>query len=360
MFYHGFDNYMQHAFPEDELRPLSCTPLSRGGDSPANAELNDVLGNYSLTLIDSLSTLAILSSSPDDDGERAWEYFQNGVRDFVRLYGDGSAGPAGQGEKSRGFDIDSKVQVFETVIRVLGGLLSAHLFSVDDLPIAGYHPPEAEAAFAKTWDKSRFGKGRHGIKWENGFVYEGQLLRLAVDLADRLLPAFYTDTGLPYPRVNLRHGVPFYTNSPLNAAASCKGSGPGCKKRRLSAETTETCSAGAGSLVLEFTLLSRLIGDGRYEELGKRAFWAVWNRRTEIGLLGSGIDAESGKWLHPYTGVGVSIDVKLWLLIPRRLGQGSTASLNTRSSPLSFFHPGRALRITRPVRGMLWTVITCH
>jgi hypothetical protein len=119
MFYHGFENYLEHAFPEDELRPLSCSPLHRDRNNPGHAELNDVLGNYSLTLIDSLSTLAILSSSPDD-GQRAWGYFQDGVKDFVSLYGDGSDGSGAQGERSRGFDIDSKVQVFETVIRGLG------------------------------------------------------------------------------------------------------------------------------------------------------------------------------------------------------------------------------------------------
>jgi hypothetical protein len=32
----------------------------------------------------------------------------------------------------------------------------------------------------------------HGIRWSSGFAYDGQLLRLAVDLAQRLLPAFYT------------------------------------------------------------------------------------------------------------------------------------------------------------------------
>lgn len=119
MFYHGFENYMKYAFPEDELRPLSCSPLARDRDTLAHADLNDVLGNYSLTLIDSLSTLAILSSSPEG-GDKAQAHFQDGVRDFVKLYGDGSTGPAGQGEKARGFDIDSKVQVFETVIRGLG------------------------------------------------------------------------------------------------------------------------------------------------------------------------------------------------------------------------------------------------
>ena len=176
-----------------------------------------------------------------------------------------------------------------------------------DLPIRGYQPPETEAAFAKAWNKSSFTKDRHGIQWKDGFIYDGQFLRLAADLANRILPAFYTDTGLPYPRVNLRYGVqrhPFYAKSPLNTVL-CDGSNNGfCgDKSQSSQETTETCSAGAGSLVLEFAVLSRLTGDGRYEDLGKRAFWAVWTRRSDIGLIGSGIDAETGRWMHPFTGV---------------------------------------------------------
>lgn len=61
----------------------------------------------------------------------------------------------------------------------------------------------------------------------------GDLLTLAHDLADRLLSAFSnpdgggaTATGLPHPRVNLVSGVP-------------------------SDGYTTTCTAGAGSLVLE-------------------------------------------------------------------------------------------------------------
>lgn len=38
MFYHAFNGYFQHAFPLDELRPLTCT----GEDS---------LGGYALTLV---------------------------------------------------------------------------------------------------------------------------------------------------------------------------------------------------------------------------------------------------------------------------------------------------------------------
>lgn len=185
-------------------------------------------------------------------------------------------------------------------------MLSSHLFAIGELPITGYNPPEQEAAFAAAWDKSSYSKHERGIQWRNGFVYDGQLLRLAVNLADRLLPAFYTETGLPYPRVNLRHGIPFYENSPLNAKSSAAKN----KRRKYSylatAEITETCSAGAGSLVLEFTVLSRLTGNGRYEEMAKRAFWAVWAHRSDIDLVGFGIDAESGKWVGSYAGVSCS------------------------------------------------------
>jgi hypothetical protein len=297
IFYHGFDNYMKHAFPEDELRPLTCAPLTRDRANPAHIEVNDVLGNYSLTLIDSLSTLAILASSPPP-GKRGrnkpLDDFQDGIKALVENYGDGTPGPSGLGKRARGFDLDSKVQVFETVIRGVGGLLSAHLFAVGDLPIRGYE--------AKVQQKKR----REGIFWRNGLVYDGQLLRLATDLADRLMPAFYTPTRLPYPRVNLRHGVPFYANSPYNTDAE-HGQ---CTKnpKDKGAEITETCSAGAGSLVLEFSTLSRLTGDHRYEKAAKDAFWAVWQHKSSIGLIGAGIDAETGQWVSPFTGIGAGID----------------------------------------------------
>ncbi|KAL1384298.1 glycosyl hydrolase family 47-domain-containing protein [Phyllosticta capitalensis] len=295
IFYHGYDNYMEHAFPEDELRPLTCSSLTRDRANPAHIEVNDVLGNYSLTLIDSLSTLAILASSPETSGGRdPLGDFQKGVQLFVEHYGDGSEGPAGQGSRARGFDLDSKVQVFETVIRGLGGLLSAHLFAVGELPIRGY---EAKTIHRKD--------GESGIQWPGGFLYNGQLLRLAQDLGNRILPAFHTPTGIPYPRVNLRTGIPFYANSPLNTDAE-HGQCQAASKE--SPEITETCSAGAGSLVLEFSTLSRLTGDPIFEKFGKAAFWAIWSRRSSSGLIGSGIDAETGHWVSPYTGIGAGID----------------------------------------------------
>ncbi len=302
MFYHGFDNYMKYAFPEDELKPITCRPLTRDRANPAHIELNDALGNYSLTLIDSLSTLAILASSPSKIGSKnkALTYFQKSVGALVEQYGDGSSGEARKGKRATGFDVDSKVQVFETVIRGVGGLLSAHLFAVGDLPIKGYHPKDQSSS-----SRDNSAEQALSIRWPNGFVYDGQLLRLAQDLARRILPAFYTTTGIPYPRVNLRHGVPFYVNSPLHQNAEIGQ----CQATQSSkTELTETCSAGAGSLVLEFATLSRLTGDPRYEQLAKRAFWSVWERKSSIGLVGAGIDAETGLWVSGYTGIGAGID----------------------------------------------------
>ncbi|KAK1910413.1 hypothetical protein P3342_006690 [Pyrenophora teres f. teres] len=310
MFYHGYDNYIEHAFPEDELRPLTCGPLTRDRQNPAHIEVNDVLGNYSLTLIDSLSTLAILASSPPSSEagtNRALEDFQDGVKLLVQNYGDGTPGRKGRGARARGFNLDSKVQVFETVIRGVGGLLSAHQFAVGDLPIRGYD--------AKVTKK----KGREGIFWSNGFVYNGQLLRLATDLADRLLPAFNTPTGLPYPRVNLRYGVPFYAKSPNNMDPEHGQCGRDPQDKGT--EVTETCSAGAGSLVLEFSVLSRLTGKSLYEKLAKRLFGLCGNAEAALDLSvpASTLRRDSGS------------------MPTRESERASTASLNMPSSRISYF-----------------------
>ncbi len=339
MFYHGYDNYMKHAFPEDELRPISCKPLTRDRANPAHIELNDALGNYSLTLIDSLSTLAILASSPTTAGgqNKALKYFKTSVAALIEQYGDGSAGPEGKGLRSRGFDLDSKVQVFETVIRGVGGLLSAHLFAVGDLPIRGYNPRHQSGN-----RPVNSGRGSERIRWSRSFTYDGQLLRLAQDLANRLVPAFHTATGLPYPRVNLRHGIPFYLNSPLNNNAEDGQCQP---IQQPIGELTETCSAGAGSLVLEFTTLSRLTGDSRYEQLAKKAFWSVWERRSTLGLIGSGIDAETGLWTSPFTGIGAGIDsfyeyaAKSYVLLSGSPSPSDSDTFHAPDSPTLSFLP---------------------
>ena len=142
MLHFAYEGYLRHAYPYDELRPLSCDGV-------------DTWGSYSLTLIDALDTLAIMGN----------------YSEFRRVYNLLS--------QRKDFDSNINVSVFETNIRIVGGLLSAHLLA-----------------------------RKAGVALEAGWPCTGPLLRLAEDAARRLLPAFDTPTGMPYGTVNLRHGVP--------------------------------------------------------------------------------------------------------------------------------------------------------
>ena len=112
-------------------------------------------GNFSVTLVDALDTFVVLNDPPG---------FEEAVRNVIQWVS---------------FDVNTKPQVFETTIRVLGGLLSGHIFAErKDQP---FHLP-----------------------W-----YNGELLSLAHNLGLRLLPAFETPTGLPYARVTMLFGPSF-------------------------------------------------------------------------------------------------------------------------------------------------------
>lgn len=48
-----------------------------------------------------------------------------------------------------------------------------------------------------------------------------------------------------------------------------------------------TCTSGAGTLVLEFAVLSRLLGDPIYESYARRAVRNLWQLKSNVtGLLG--------------------------------------------------------------------------
>ncbi len=145
------------------------------------------MGGLSTTLIDSLDMLAVL---------RDRQGFTEGV-DWVL-------------EHIKNFDLDSNVSVFETNIRILGGLLSAHIIASNST-----------------------------LQMYLG-TYNGGLLQLAVDLADRLLWAFDTPSHLPFGTVNLRRGVPI-------------------------GESRIVCAACAATFSLEFGLLSALTGNPRFQ-----------------------------------------------------------------------------------------------
>lgn len=190
MFYHGYNSYMNNAYPADELMPLSCRGRYRDSE-PNRGDIDDALGNFSLTLIDTLDSLVIFNNLTE---------FERTVKLVCQ---------------NVNFDTDVVVSVFETNIRVVGGLLSAHILA-------------------------NMVKNRHRpyLKW-----YQDELLHLAADIGYRLLPAFNTSTGIPYPRINLKYGM----HSPKIALSR------------------DTCTACAGTMILEFAALSRLTKNPIFE-----------------------------------------------------------------------------------------------
>ncbi|XP_065213544.1 ER degradation-enhancing alpha-mannosidase-like protein 3 isoform X1 [Planococcus citri] len=233
MFYHAYNAYMKNAYPADELMPLSCEGRYRNSQ-PSRGNVDEALGNFSLTLIDTLDTLVVLGD---------FKEFENAVKLVI---------------KDVNFNTDVVVSVFETNIRVLGGLLSAHVLS-DVL-------------------KNKYSE----MTW-----YKGELLALAKDLGTRLLPAFNTLTGIPYGRVNLKHGV----------------------RDDLSQIAGHTCTACAGTMILEMAALSRLTGDPIFEQKAHKAMDELWSlRHRTSNLMGTILDVHSGDWVRKESGVGAGID----------------------------------------------------
>lgn len=117
--------------------------------------------------------------------------------------------------------------------------------------------------------------------------YRGEMLEMAKDLGYRLLPAFNTTTGIPHARVNLRHGM---------------------KSDELKA-SRETCTACAGTMLLEFAALSRLSGEPIFEAKAHAAMDALWKiRHRGSDLMGTVLNVHSGDWIRRDSGVGAGID----------------------------------------------------
>ena len=73
-------------------------------------------------------------------------------------------------------------------------------------------------------------------------------------------------------------------------------------------ETRDTCSAAAGTFLVEFGALSRLTGDSSFEAAARRAVGALWERRSPLGLVGGGIAGNSGHWKSKSAGLGAGTD----------------------------------------------------
>lgn len=106
-------------------------------------------------------------------------------------------------------------------------------------------------------------------------------LEKATDLADRMLPVYNSPTGMPYTEVNLKTGQ---TSGNISNPAQI------------------------GTLILEYGTLARLTGRDEFYEKPKRALTELFNRRSDIGLVGFKIDVETGEWTRTESHIGAGID----------------------------------------------------
>ncbi|RLW00351.1 hypothetical protein DV515_00008990 [Chloebia gouldiae] len=196
-FRHAWKGYKDFAWGHDELKPLSKSYGEWFG-----------LG---LTLIDALDTMWILGLKEEFEEARQWV-----ANDLV-------------------FDKNVDVNLFESTIRILGGLLSTYHLSGDSL-----------------------------------------FLEKAKDIGNRLMPAFKTPSKIPYSDVNIGRG----TAHPPRW-------------------TSDSTVAEVTSIQLEFRELSRLTGDEKFrkavDEVMKHVH--ILSGKND-GLVPMFINTNSGQFTH--------------------------------------------------------------
>uniref|UniRef100_A0A0D9W944 alpha-1,2-Mannosidase n=1 Tax=Leersia perrieri TaxID=77586 RepID=A0A0D9W944_9ORYZ len=209
---HAWNSYVKYAWGMDELQPQSKNGINS-------------FGGLGATLVDSLDTLYIMGLK--DEFQRA--------RDWVA--------------ESLSFDKDYDASVFETTIRVVGGLLSAYDLSGDKI-----------------------------------------FLDKAKDITDRLLPAWDTTSGIPYNRINLAHGRahnPGWTNG-------------------------DSILADSGTEQLEFIALSQRTGDPKYQQKAENVIRQLQKIYPTDGLLPIYINPHSGTTSYSTITFGAMGDRQMW------------------------------------------------
>lgn len=152
--------------------------------------------------------------------------------------------------KDLSYDQDHDVNTFETTIRMLGGLLSAHYLS---------------NAFPQLAAQKDDDPGAPG---------EDLYLEKAKDLADRLITAFDSPSGIPYASVNLAKYEGLISHADGGASST--------------AETT--------TLQLEFKYLAKLTGEKYFWDKAEKVMKVVDDNGVEGGLVPIYVYADTGKF----------------------------------------------------------------
>ncbi|KOS16721.1 Mannosyl-oligosaccharide 1 [Escovopsis weberi] len=210
--------YERHAWGYDEFHPISKT-----GHNMAPKGLGWII-------IDSLDTMMLMNLTSQLRHAREWL------------------------STSLTWEQDQDVNTFETTIRMLGGLLSAHYLSTEFPDLAPLPEEEEED---------------DGVPGTGG---EDLYLEKARDLADRLMSAFDSDSGIPYASVNLEkyRGIPSHAD--------------------LGASST----AEAATLQLEFKYLAKLTGERSFWDKAERVMKIMDDNHPQDGLVPIFIRASDG------------------------------------------------------------------
>lgn len=234
---HAWKGYRRHAWGMDDLRPWTNSSQNGLGDSP--------LG---LTIVDSLDTLYLMGMKKEFEEAADWVF------------------------ESLDFDkTPNLVSLFETNIRLLGGLLSA---------------------YALTRDK--------------------RFLEKATDLGDRFMRNFHDDD--PYPSNNLQ-----LKNFPEE---DLKGAG---KWQKRFARIRSVSLAQIGTFSVEFGFLSHVTGNPIYRDRAVKIVEALEQLETGIpGLFPSTITPYTMKQSFEIFSLGGDADsfyeylLKYWLLTGKK------------------------------------------
>ncbi|EPQ26953.1 uncharacterized protein PFL1_05588 [Pseudozyma flocculosa PF-1] len=223
-FVHSWSAYRDNAWGYDEYHPLSKSGSNLSG-KPGKG--------IGYTIVDSLDTIILLGLA--DEYRRA--------RDWVRDELD--------------WNIEGRLNVFETTIRTLGGLLSASALIRD---------PPNPAITASEEDAELF-------------------LSKAAGLAERLVPAFQTKSGVPLREVDLQTGEAFADADNNNASSL----------------------AEATTLQLEFKYLAHLLDDRFYWRLAEQPMHVARRQSLQVPQFYTLLPI----FLNPHTGHFYMSDIRL-------------------------------------------------
>ncbi|KAK5110799.1 hypothetical protein LTR62_005510 [Meristemomyces frigidus] len=205
----SFSDYEKHAWGDDEYHPVA-----KDGKKMTQNGLGWII-------VDALDTMMLMNLTTELQHARQWMH------------------------NNLTYDQDHDVSTFETTIRILGGLLSAHYLS-NSFP--GVYAPV------------------------NDSLSDDMYIEKAAELADRLLGAFNTQSGVPLASVNLhsQEGIPSHADGGASSTAE------------------------ATSVQLELKYLSKLTGEAVYWEKAEHVMKVVDDNAEPDGLLPIFIYADRG------------------------------------------------------------------